>query len=326
MFVMTHEIILNENLPKERFRFKASSITWNRSIYSMSDTAIIKIPLAGLLHSNLSNQEGTPLSIKEGIMVTIRTGYDGKNETNFKGFIRRINYSTPAEIECEGYSYQLKAKRINKSYSKTTVKEILADIVKDTEIKLSELIPEVRIDSIRILNKSGLQALEQLKEQTALTIYFNLNELYCGPEQLDLKVNKKFRIGWNVVNSKDLRFLSERENDELRIITKSSREKDGTKVIGFSGTKNANSIVIKSVIKDKDILDQISKRRRKEILNEGYEGSFTAFLQPYVEPGMSVSIEDGMYPDRKGNYFVIGTSGEFGPNGGRQKIRIGGQL
>src|SRR3954464_2289771 len=101
MFTMTSEIKVKgfKNI------IKPNSIKWKRSITDYSDTATITLPTIAMLKSNGGEdykQVETGLQFREGMEVLIKCGYDGKNQTRFKGFIRRINPKSPLELECEG--------------------------------------------------------------------------------------------------------------------------------------------------------------------------------------------------------------------------------
>jgi hypothetical protein len=323
---MTHDITVegvNRNNP-----FKANAVKWSRSIEQISDSASVKVPaLTRLRHEGDTYENvATGLIFKEGMKVTVAAGYDGENEIRFKGFIRRINYTLPLEIECEGYSYPLRKKLdFTKHYKNTTVRKILADVVAGTDIVLSTSIPEIPIEKVVFENVTGIQVLEWLKEKCLLTVYFNFNELYCGMEQLDPKASASFRLGWNVVKDNELKFNDQKEFADVRIQV-GARKKNGQRENAFSGKKDGQVKKLRSAIKDKATLDRIAEQKRNELVNRGYEGSITAFLNPFVEPGMAIDITDAKYPERTGKYFVSGVDGDFSRSGGRQKIKIGNTL
>jgi len=323
MFKMTADIIIGP------FKsLKPSAIKWSKSVDNFSDSCTIKLPAISMLKKEGDTYERvqTGLQFKEGMKVEVFAGYDGENDRQFKGFIRRLNFTIPLEVECEGYSYQLRKKLdFSKAYQATTVKKILQDLVEGTDIKLSDSIPLIPIDKATFQNVSGVQLLEWLKEKCLLTVYFNEDILYCGMQQLDVKQTKKFRLGWNVIKDNELKFNDRKEFADVRIQI-DTRKKDGTKEKGFVGKKDGMVKKFKSIIKDKSILEKIAAEKRNEIVNRGYEGSITAFLKPYVLPGMAVDIDDTKYPERKGKYFVSGVDGEFSTSGGRQKIKIGNSL
>jgi hypothetical protein len=67
------------------------------------------------------------------------------------------------------------------------------------------------------------------------------------------------------------------------------------------------------------LADEKMERFRYAVL----EGRLTAFLQPYVQPGYRVLIEDILNPDRDGIYVAEGVEVRFGMGGGRRIIELG---
>jgi hypothetical protein len=323
MFRMTCDIKIGTFKP-----VKPNAVKWSRSVEDFSDSSTIKLPAISMLKKQGDTYERvqTGLQLTEGMNVEVHAGYDGANDLQFKGFIRRVNFTIPLEIECEGYSYQLRKKLdFSKSYRDTTVKKILEDLIQGTDIKLSPFIPSIPLEKATFVNCTGIQVLEWLKQKCLLTVYFNFDVLYVGMMQLEPKVTKKFRLGWNVIKDSELRFNDKKEFAEVRIQV-GTRSKDGKKEKAFVGKKDGQVKKFKSVIKDKSILASIAQEKRNEVLNRGYEGSITAFLKPFVEPGMAVQIDDAKYPERKGKYFASAVDGESSKSGGRQRIKISNSL
>jgi hypothetical protein len=329
MFIMTSEITVKgfKNV------IKPTSIKWKRSITDYSDTAIITLPTIAMLKSNGEEdykQVETGLQFREGMEVLIKCGYDGKNHTRFRGFIRRINPKTPLELECEGYSYQLRKKQnINKSY-KPGIKltDILREVIRGTDIHLSADIPEITFDSpVTFNNKKATEVLDWLRDKMLQTVYFNLNYLYVGLREAQLKPNIILRLGWNVVESNELKFNNDRELADVKI-SMVQKGKDGkTDAASKSDPDNKNVKQLKLPCRvDKATLKRIEEEQRKKMQNRGYEGAITAFLVPYAEPGMSATIEDKKYPLRTGKYFIEAVEGEFTSTGGRQKVKIASTL
>jgi hypothetical protein len=323
---MTHDIVVTGvNLDKP---FKANAMKWSRSVENFSDSASIKVPGITRLRKNGDTYERvqTGLLFKEGMKVSVAAGYDGDNDVRFKGFIRRVNFTIPLEIECEGYSYQLRKKLdFTKSYKNTTVKKILTDLVEGTDIVLSNQIPEIPLEKAVFENVTGIQVLEWLHEKCLLTVYFNFETLYCGLQQVVPAESKKFRLNWNVIKDSELKFNDQKEFAEVRIQV-GARKKNGERERAFSGKKDGQVKKYRSAIKDPVALARIAEQKKSELVNRGYEGSITTFLKPFVQPGMAVLIDDAKYPERTGKYFVSGVDGEFSMSGGRQKVKIGNSL
>ena len=58
----------------------------------------------------------------------------------------------------------------------------------------------------------------------------------------------------------------------------------------------------------------------------GYEGSFTAWLVPRVEPGDIAELRDADYETKNGSYYVVSTETTFSSGGGSRKITIGKKI
>lgn len=308
--------------------FKPTTAKWNRHVDNYADSASITMPaLCKLLKTGDQYDKKvipTGKAFTEGMPVVITAGYDGNKVTRFKGFIKRINYSIPLEVECEGYSYLLRTVTLNKSYKNTTVKKILEDVVAGTGIRLSKAIPDIPIPKAIFQHASGVQVLEFFKEKCLLTVFFNFDELYVGLRGLVASGIVRHRLGWNVVKDNELLFNADKEFATVNIQIE-KRLATGHKRKAVNGPKDGNTKVLKvSLIDDAAALAAIAAEKKKQLNNKGYTGKITAFLEPYVAPGMSDSIEDGNYPDRTGVFFCEGVEGSITPNGGgRQKIAIG---
>lgn len=325
MFVMTADIYVGDYKP-----FTPTAVTWVRSIDKYSDSSLITLPAVALLKSGQQYSiVQTGLQFKEGMAVDVFCGYDGKNTARFKGFISRINYTIPLQLECEGFSYQLRKKMgINLSYgSGVKLKTILNEIIAGTDIKLSDRIIDFTINSpVVFKNISGTQALDWLKDRLAQTVYFNYDELYVGLRNIEVKDNVKFRLGWNTVKEDDLRFAIDREHTEVRFQLQ-SRNQNGSYTKEVYDSKYSNTKVKRLYVRiEESYMKKMVADAKATLVNRGYEGSFTAFAEPYVEPGMSVTLEDPKYTDREGTYFVNEVSGKMDEQGGRQVIKIGSRL
>jgi hypothetical protein len=308
---------------------KPSSLKWSRKIDNFTDTAMIKIPAITMMlrDGGFYEKVATGLQLDEGMKVEIYAGYNANNDLRFKGFISRINKTVPLEVECEGYSYQLRLKTdFNCSHKNITVRKLLEDLTQGTDIKLSESIPDIQLQNIRFKNQKGTDVLQYLKDKCLLTVHFNFDVLYCGLKMTDIKKNVPFRLDWNVIKDNELKFQTNRELATVNIKIE-KRDKTGTKKKGQTDVKDGavKTFQVRNIIDEKS-LKAIADQKRKELTNKGYEGKITTFLIPYVEPGMAAKITDKTFPERTGLYFIESVEGEFSTSGGRQKIGIGVSL
>lgn len=310
---------------------KPNAVKWKRSVSEYSDTATVKLPAVAMLKKNDDTYERieTGLKFQEGQQIEIACGYNGKNNRHFLGFIRRISPTVPLEIECEGFSYQLRKKQgFNKSYKAgTKVKTLLNDLIQGTNIKLSKSIPDITIESpVSFSHKKGTDVLDWLKEKMLMTVYFNFDELYVGPKYIELKKKVKLRLGWNVIEDSELKFKDRKDLEEVRVQI-SQKEKNGKKEMAEHDSKYENTKQIKLTVRlDAATRKLIAADQKKRLVNRGYEGAVTTFLLPHAEPAMIAEIDDKKYPERAGKYFIEAVEGDYSSGGGRQKIKIGASL
>lgn len=310
-------------------RFKPSSMEWDLSVDNYCQTASFIIPSKCAGNTKITsireikNADSTGDYLKEGDKVQLYAGYDNKYDLQFSGFISRINFDKPLKVECEGYSYQLRNKIINKSFSKTTVKEVLNYLIKGTNIRLSPQCPDkVVFESAGFKNKNGIEVLEYLKEKYLLTIFFQSNVLYVGWLATYKSSAVKFRLRWNVIKNDQLLYRTY-TGSKVNIYV-ASRNKSGTKEKAGTDEKNksASTKTINTYSRNMDDKKLMAKDAQLRQNSQGYSGSITAFLVPYVRPGMTAIILDKENPKRDGSYFIESVKGSFGPGGGRQVIGI----
>ncbi|WP_343744209.1 hypothetical protein [Chitinophaga sp.] len=394
MFRLTCEIRIGRHRINE-----VNEVKVKRSIYSFVDTASIRLPTSAVLFKagelntrslltpgdiekdtkfTISKKDikGVGQRVKEntasffnvGDHVEIWLGYDGDLELEFEGFVSRINFTTPCEIECEGYSWQLRNKVITKEfpclkklqdYRKTdpenkeppgtTVREVLEFIKQGTDIVLSDNIPDIPLVSMSFNGETGTEALEKLKKDAYVTIYFNGPELYAGLkdtqlgkkavykekrkwtgdkleplEYKEVKKPVKYAIGTNLVSSDQLRFRKAADAPlKVKVIHFTSRNVAKNEVVGVKGDIRTFYV---PRIDPKEGLKGAALRMLKDLTYDGYDGKVTAFLQPFALPGFAVSLTDQNYTDRDGEYLLDSTEVTFGTGGARRVCGIGDKI
>lgn len=323
---------LNSKFIIGKYKFTGcNDLVIKKSIHEISDTAVIKLPASAVLKLKKVTTESqqTAKYFRVGNKVNIELGYNGRLHEDFKGFVRRINHKIPVEIECEGYSYILRTTtNIKKSWKKTTLKEVLEYITKDTEITLHPSIPDMELVNLKIDNANGLEVIEYIKGLTkgALTCFFINEVLYMGLAYLDLaKTTVKHQLGWNTIDEADLKY---RQAADVKVkIELQYRKATGQQITVSTG--EAGGVVKKdtiTAISNEATLNEIAKAKLLQENFDGYEGTFTTFLFPYCQPGYRCQLTDTRFEERQGNFFVESVEINYGTNGGRRKIQIGVQL
>ncbi|MCO5229596.1 MAG: hypothetical protein M9958_00430 [Chitinophagales bacterium] len=324
--------VLNSLIQIGNFRFKGvHNLKIEKSIHEYADRAVIALPTSSVIkHKNITTESvQTAHRFKVGDKVNILLGYNGKKKEEFVGFIKQINPTTPCEIECEGYSWILRNKKnITTSWKNTTLIEVLKEVVKGTEIKLHKDIPNVSLRNIVINNASGTQVIEYIKGlfKGTLTAYFIDDTLYMGLTYIDLAIKTvKYRLRWNTIDGDSLKF--KRADDVQVQIELNFKKSDGSQITTKTGTPGG---IVRTdtitAVSDEKTLKEIAEAKLKQEAFDGYEGSFDTKLIPFVQHGWRAELEDRLFPERSGNYFIESVTTTFGENGGTRTIELGIKL
>lgn len=322
MFVMTSYIEIGKYL------VKPSAVKYRRSVTNYIDSCTISLPKLLYVKTNDLNatvdlKEAKPADLfKEGDKVWVELGYNNKTGLRFTGFIKVINYTDKLDIECEGYSYLL-PKEFNASYSSTTVKKILQDLTKGTEIQVSSKIPDVAVKNVRFKNASGRQVLEWIQKEIHLSVFFDFERLYAG-FRYGLKNDKKpvkLRINWNTVEDKNFKKRTIDKNLQIKLVDKNSKGEVKKIKSDEKRYSQTQEIKVKSGIAD-SILKLIANDMQAQKNYQGYEGTLTAFLEPVINTSDVVQVIDAKYPEREGLFFVETIEGKYDSGGGRQTVTL----
>lgn len=329
---------LNSIITIGSFTFKGvHDVHIKKSIHSPINTCNIKLPISARIRqsgqlSTVSMQTATAFT--EGDKVIVKLGYNGLYKQEFEGFVRRVNFSTPVEIECEGYIYQLRKKYLQpKTFVNVDYKEIVNYIIAGTDIVLSDAMKEesLKVEKFIVRNDTGAETLEQLNKH--LTNIFNIsfhgNVLYMGAAYLNVNttlVNKtvKYKMGWNVIKDGGLR-LRIPPLDKVNISITGIKS-DGTKV----KTTTDNSLNIKRIrtrtVTNEAALKYLATLHEKKETYSGYEGKIQGFGIPFCEHGWVVQLDDPRYVERGGNYLCDSVEVKYNKRGYRRIVGIGIKL
>jgi hypothetical protein len=141
---------LNSDITIGKFkRVKPIECKITKSMFSYVDRVVIKLPITARIKRAgevITVSVETAKVIEEGDKVLIKLGYNGSYKTEFTGFVSRVNFTSPLEVECEGYSYQLRQKTYLKTFKDAELLQVLKYLVQGTDIVLDEkLIPSFLI-------------------------------------------------------------------------------------------------------------------------------------------------------------------------------------
>ncbi len=297
-----------------------------RSIYNLGSTAKIRIPASARLRSveyGISESAQTAKQFDRGDKISISLGYDGKLENEFKGFIYRINYTTPLEIECEGYEYLLRRPAEVKVFKSTTLKELLQWATAGTEIKLTDNIADVPLTNYTIkTGKRMLDVVQDIKDECLLDAYFIDELLYVGLSYIPDYGEVKYSLGINTIKDNDLKYHNA---EDVKLKVKAVWvKKDNTRIEVNVGDDDGQvrPLFLYNVTSKED-LEKRAAEEIKKYQYSGYEGKITTFLVPFSKPGMRAKITDTRYSEKDGTYYITSVKVTFSRQGARRVNEIG---
>lgn len=302
-----------------------ADVVIKRSTREVNATAVIKVPVTAVLKQSGAEKTyiETAKQIKVGDPVTIQLGYDGNLKDEFKGFVKRLNYTVPLEIECEDWYWKLRYKTLKKSYPQTTIKQLLNDVLAGSGATVHPGTIDMTLKNTIVDNKTGAWVLEKLKSDYGLTVYFDITgRLYVG-KAYQVKSNRvKYELRGNVIKDDDLKFY--RADDYKLKVEAKSYDRNGAKLEASVGAEGGEAKTLFFYdVKDVAQLKALAEQELKRYSFDGYRGKIETFLVPFAEPAMVAALADPTYTARGGDYYIESTEVRFGTGGGRRIVELG---
>jgi hypothetical protein len=343
--------VLNSDITIGKFKkVQVNEVKIKHSIYEFVNTAKLKVPISAVIKNadaGANPKEAkivsvqTAKAIEEGLLVIIKLGYNGNLVTEFEGFVARVNPTTPTEIECEGYSYQLRKRTYPaKVFKNAKLLDVLKWLVVGTDVVLDEKnIPSFTIEKLVVNQHNGCEVLEMIKKASDNTIktYFTGKTLYAGLVAVKVKADVKYRLGWNVIKDDNLKlrkaknqdvvvkYISQDKSGSKKVAVQAGANKAATTSAAFGNSGETKMIKTKGIT-DQHSLQQMAEAKHQQLSYDGYEGKITAFGVPYCEPAYSATLIDEKYKERSGKYLIESVEVSYGMNGFRRSVQIGLKL
>ncbi|MGM8362138.1 late control protein [Flavobacterium sp. ARAG 55.4] len=300
-----------------------------KSVEELSDTAVIKLPSRFKIRQN-GERKYTEEAIKVGDKVTITLAYEGKySGVEFKGYVKKISPKIPIEIHCEDAIWLLRRKNINKVWGKTSIKEIVQEIIKGTSILISRYMEKqnVLLDKWIVRNANGAQVLESFRKDLAQTVFIDDEEkLYVGLQQFtNIGETVVYDLNYNLVeNNLEFRSAAERRiKIKYNYMNPATNQKESIEVGDADGEQREFTT---SVVSDKKQLEAMANAELEKLKYDGFDGDVVSFLIPYATRGMKAKLIDDEHPNREGNYFIKKVVTTFDTGGARRKVTLGNRL
>lgn len=296
------------------------SVEIHKSVDLLADTAIVVVP--GVVYNQSLDIEE---KVKVGDPVVIRLGYDDNLVTEFEGYLQRIDTDDNSlAFNCEDAIYLTRKPVKDKQFNKTTVKEIVEYCLSQIGMKGLDCTYNITYEKFVIKNANAYDVLKKLQDDTKANIYMKGGELNIHPAYVEKGGDVYFDFAINIEES-DLKYRS--KNDRNYEITVEGITLDGKKKTVTVGTTGGEKRTVKvfNVMSD-TALKQRGLEEMKYLVYDGYEGSITGWLIPFVEPTYSAHIYDKEYEYKTGSYYVVSVTTTFDENGGVRKVELGRKL
>ena len=327
MFKMSYNIEIGS------YRLKhVESVKITRSVENLMDTATIVTP-ATVFNKALEVQE----KLKASSPVKIQLGYDDNLKTEFEGYLKSVKTDGGSlTLECEDALYLFHESVKNAEYKNITVKTLLQKIICELEQnnkKLKERKIQVNCqydfsyEKFTTVNASGLEVLKKIHDEAKPNIFLKDNVLHIQPLYFDMGLPV---IAYNMAVNIDREGmnLKYRRADERKLkVTAKGKNSAGKEISVTIGEPNGDTETIKFPgITTEEQLRKLAQTAHDGKVYEGYEGDFTAWLIPYIEPGYSVMLKDADDKVKNGKYYVLKVDTTFDSSGGKRIIGLGKKL
>ena len=297
------------------------SVKVTRSVEQLSDTAQVVLP--GTVFNRAIEVEDY---LKVGDPVEIRLGYDGELETEFKGYLKSIKTDDGSiTLECEDELYQWDKAVNDKEYKKVKLSALLEDVA--SQIGSGYTVQcdfDFTYDKFNTYRAKGLDVLKKVQEETKANIWFDGQTLHVQPQYAQASGQTVMFDFAKNIESSDLKYRKKADRDiEVEVTLNLPDGRNITQKIGTPGGKSVKEVVSGY---SEDSVKTVASNIYDKLCFDGYEGSFTGWLVPYVKPTDSVSLHDADYETKNGTYYVIGTELSFSKDGGKRTVKLGRKL
>lgn len=296
------------------------SVKITSSVLNLSDTAVIEMP-GQYLNTWLDIEK----KIAVGDAVSIELGYDGNNQTEFNGYLKRISRDNNSlKLECEDALYLLDKAIANKEYKQVTVTALLKDILHQVDARFTvDCDYEYTLAKLVTFHTTALDVLKKIQSETKANIWFENNTLHMHPVYSERAGETPVLFDTQInVQKNDLKWIDQADRKvQIEVVYNKPDGEKEKETYGIAGGEKVTKYVSGSNLSD---MRRIAENEYNLWNYSGFEGSFTAWLIPRVTAGGSVRLRDKGRPE--GKYYVTGVEIEFGQSGAKRKVTLGRKL
>lgn len=316
--------VLNCKITIGKFVFnQVNEVEIERTGRLISDTAIIKLPLSAVFENK--KKESVENKIKRGDNVKIELAYNDEYNIEFTGYVKDVAAKDKTVIECEDNAFLLRKPIPNKAFKGKTLKDVIKYIADECKLGLNADVPDVTFDAFLLKNIDGLKAMQKLKDDYGLTVFFDYEgKLYAGLSYKYDTGKVKYNLQGDIKKSN---LIFKKEEDIKYKIKAISLLKNNKKLEVETGdTDGEQRTLYFRNIASKTELEKLANEEIQKYKYTGYRGTLISFGSPLARFGMSAKIKDDNYPAREGDYYIESVKTNFGQSGFQRTIELGIKL
>lgn len=293
----------------------------NRSVELLADTAVITLPAA-----EYNAALDVESKIRRGDRVVISLGYEETGLVEeFRGWVQRVGTDNgTVTLECEDDLFKFRVGLDDQQKSNITLADLLRLVVAGIgggygiDCSYSWTYEKFTINSA-----TGFDVLKKVQEESGADIYIQDGVLHVhAPGE---KVGKDIIYDFSQnVQSCDLNY---RRADERRVqVVVKAVMPDGKVKERHYGSTGGDKVEVKCATSDDESMRLRGESEHKRLSFDGYDGSITTWLVPFIMPGDCADLHDADYDYKDGRYYVRAVKTEFGSSGGTRTIELGFRL
>ncbi|MCF8218701.1 MAG: hypothetical protein K9J21_06935 [Bacteroidales bacterium] len=323
MYKFNHHIVIGG------YSFSAvKSIKFSRSIHTIASECVLKTAKTATIKKKDTTELNIPVTsvILPGMYAEISFGYGNSLHQEFTGYVKSV---LPGKIVLMNEIYQLERKTIKKSYKDTRLKDILTDIVTNTDLKLDLDTDDINVKSLNLHDNgsaiSRFEALKKIKDAYKLSIFvLSKGLLFVGLTYKKRSKLVKIGIDYNTIKDNLTYVHSINKKTEVTAI---SHLKDGSKIEQTVGDSGGDKLTIHvSGVESKSKLKEIAQNEIDKHSYDGYSGKFTCLGLPRIDITDVVGLSNQSFVRPEGLYYCESIKKQYGPSGIRQDAEIGIKL
>lgn len=293
----------------------------HRSVELLADTATIVLPAS---EYNAALQVEGRIARGDRVSISIGYGETGLRE-EFTGWLQRIGTDGgDITLECEDDLFKFRVALPDAEYKDISLHDLLQKVVDGVGGGYTvDCTYTWRYERFVVHTATGYDVLKKVQEECGADIYLQGGVLHVHPPATLTGEDVLYDFALNV-ESCDLNYRKA-EDRKVRVTVKALLPDGKVKELEV-GSTGGDSIEVRSAASDDASMRERGEAELRRLSFDGYDGSITTWLVPYVEPGYAAELHDRDYEYKDGRYFVNAVTTEFSRDGGKRTVELGFRL